>query len=92
MKPHQHGWLFRWPVATALLAAVPLALAAGCGAPAVNTGSATPGQPAPGVAGPAATDALPATAMCRWWLRKPSGGPRVGGLRAVGLLLHVDVP
>lgn len=62
MRTHQQGWLCRWPVAAALLAAVPLALVAGCGAPAVNTRSAAPGQPAPGVAGPAAADALSATA------------------------------
>jgi hypothetical protein len=62
MKPHQHGWLCRWPTAAALLAVVPLALVAGCGAPAVNNRSAALGQSAPGLAGPGAADASSAAA------------------------------
>ena len=55
---HQHGWLRRWPIAAALLATVllttvPLALVAGCGAPAGNTRSASPAPSPAGRTGPA---------------------------------------
>jgi hypothetical protein len=50
MRAPQDGWLCRWPIAAALLAAVPLVLVAGCGAP-VNTRSTTPGPADPRAAG-----------------------------------------
>jgi hypothetical protein len=57
VRADQHGRLSRWPTAAALLAAVPLALVAGCSAPAVNARSASAAQSRAG-SGAAATAAL----------------------------------
>jgi hypothetical protein len=51
----QRGWLCRWPSAAALLTAA-LALAAGCGAPAVTTGPASAALSAAGPTGSVTAD------------------------------------
>ena len=66
VRANQYRWPCYWPIAGALLAAVPLALVAGCGATAMNTRSASPAQAAasPGAAVQAAAGtgaAAPAT-------------------------------